>query len=144
MAAYSWLYITGSTVLTASANLNRQTTALNNGLTDPAHTFSSTNGFGVPDGLYLVTFRIKWNDTDDTSGRLPAFYDGTYYYAQNHPTEMKVTSPATNCIQEMNYLVQTSGGTTYLGPAVTTDSTLTSDRTIASGNSTVFSVRQLA
>lgn len=140
MAAYSWLYITGSTVITASNNMAAQSTALNNGLTDPAHTFSGTTGFTVPAGLYAVTLDIWWNATT-TSGRLPCVYDGTYYYTTSHVNEIRLNWAGTT--QSLTYLIQVDSSLA-LRPCFSVATSTSSLRTLASGNNSIMSVRQLA
>lgn len=139
-AEYSWLYITGSTVISASNNHAAQSTALNNGLTDPAHTFSSTTGFTVGTGLWLVWLEIWWNATS-TTGRIPGVYDGTRYYFQSNPTEQRIDWASTT--QSQSFLVQTSGSTA-IRPAFSTATTTSSIRTLASGNNSKMSIRKLA
>jgi hypothetical protein len=139
-AEYSWLYITGSTVLSASNNHAAQSSALNSGLTDPAHTFSSTTGFTVGAGLYLVWLEVWWNATS-TTGRIPGVYDGTSYYLQSNPTEQQIDWASTT--ESQTFLVQVASSAA-IRPAFSIATTTASIRTIASGNNTKMSIRKLA
>lgn len=139
---YSWLYVTGSTTVTASGGFAAQTTALNNGLTDPAHTFSSS-GFTVPAGTYLVGMLVSWNVADSLI-RYPYVYDSTngikYMHAYDDQSYVSV-SPMSGFRQ--NYVIPINlTGSTLLSPGFHVSST--ASRVLAAGNLTRMIVVKVA
>ena len=139
---YSWLYVTGSTVLTASGGFSTQATALNSGLTDPAHSFSSTAGFTVPAGLYIVGCQVQWN-SNVSGSRWMYVHDATNTVKYMHAFEDQVyMNSVSGVVQSFNIGLNLSGST-VLTPAFWSTSTTGADRTIASGNQTRMIVYRL-
>ena len=139
---YSWLYVTGSTVLTASGGFSTQATALNSGLTDPAHSFSSTAGFTVPAGRYIVGCQVLWN-SNLTSSRWIYVHDSTNTVKYMHAYEDQVyMNSVSGVVQSFNIGLNLSGST-VLVPGFYVPSSTAADRTIASGDRTRMIVYRL-
>jgi hypothetical protein len=126
---YSWLNVNSGTTLTASGGFAAQTTALTNGLTDPAHTFSSSTGFTVPAGRYIVGVQVSWNSVLSTSRWMYA-YDSTNTVKYMHAYEDQVyMNSVTGVLQAFTLGIELSGSAA-IGPAFYVASTTAADRQI--------------
>lgn len=136
----STLYITGGTTVSANTtnDVARQTTGLNNVVTDAGHTFSSTNGFTVPAGTYLIRTTTKWSSASSTTLKSQGAYDGTNFiiHGAQWPS---YRATDTSIVLTSCFVVTVSSSTTF-GPAFHVD---VSSQVLASGNNTTFTIIEL-
>lgn len=135
MAEYSWLYFTGSTVLTASNGFASQATALNSGLTDAAHTYSGTTGFTIDAGTFLVGMSVIWS-TSSAAYRFPYVYDATNNrkYMQSYEDQVVINTAGVTSVRQVFTIPVITSGATVLTPAFYIASSSSTERTLASGN----------
>lgn len=132
----STLYITGSTSI--ASGLSKPASGLNNVVTDSGHTFSSTNGFTVPAGTYVISTHTKWNSGSSLRLCNQGCYNGSRYIVGGGQWPgYRATDSTITCTSV--FIVTVAASTTF-GPAFITDGTTS----LASGNNTTFSITEVS